>query len=90
MAIQFGSQEARSVVEADTRLRRECRTQIQAIASCPRCGAVIELVAETDEWVKRGMLWIHNSYGPAQGVCEACNVLIVDSWDGCHAYQLGA
>lgn len=58
----------------------------QGIGRCPTCGKDVELVAETEEWVERDGRKVHNSYGPACGVC--CDVLIVDSWDGCSAYDL--
>lgn len=53
------------------------------IGRCPECGKDVELVAETEEWVERDGRMVHNGYGP---VC--CDVLIVDSWDGCSAYDL--
>ena len=65
-----------------------------AIAKCPDCGKDVELVAETEGWTESPFpeelqgprCWVHMDYGPAMGVC--CHNLIVDSWDGCHVYNL--
>ena len=59
------------------------------LAECPGCGARIGLVDETEEWTQgRDGRRDHKSYGPAQGVCNACYLLIVDSFDGCRVYKL--
>jgi hypothetical protein len=58
-----------------------------AIADCPVCGKEVELTAETDAWTEDDSgRWIHESYGPATGVC--CGKLIVDYWEGCFVYSL--
>ena len=59
------------------------------LAECPGCGTRIGLVDETEEWTQApDGRWNHKSYGPAQGVCNACRLLIVDSFDGCHYCKL--
>lgn len=90
MSVIFGSPEAQAVVEADRKLWREHRTQVQAEAPCPGCGQTVQLVAETDEWIREGQTWAHAGYGPAQGICEDCGALIVDIWDDCRVYRLAA
>jgi hypothetical protein len=65
------------------RLRR-----LGCIADCPRCNAEMELWQDTEEWTENGGEWQHSGYGPCMGVCEACHLLIVDSWDGCKVYEL--
>jgi hypothetical protein len=67
---------------------RERRTEVQAEIACTECGANIQLIAETEEWTRKGLRWVHTSYGPAQGVCEECSILYLDTWDGCYAYRL--
>lgn len=67
----------------------ERREACFALVECPRCGVDLELVAETESWTKddEAGVWLHESYGPAMGVC--CGTLFVDSWDGMSAYKLG-
>lgn len=72
--------------------RHERRTRVGAIAHCPRCNSEIELTQETEAWVMDDPVkgqWRHSEYGPCQGVCELCELLIVDSFDGCKVYDLG-
>lgn len=72
--------------DADGHERRE---RLEAIAECGGCGSKVELRSETEEWRQgRDGRWRHSSYGPAQGICEACSLLYVASWDGCQCYKL--
>ena len=67
----------------------ERRERLDGLADCPDCGAEIELWSDTEEWIQcKDGTWRHNSYGPSQGMCEKCDILIVDSFDGCHSYRL--
>jgi hypothetical protein len=77
----------------------ERRERLDAIAECPKCGAEIECWADTEEWTRdydisdptvpaKGY-WIHSQYGGAQGVCEACRILIADCLsDGFRCFNL--
>lgn len=68
----------------------ERKERHSGLARCPGCDAEIGLVEETEEWVQGDDgLWRHNAYGPAVGVCNTCNILIADTFDGCAAYKLG-
>lgn len=70
----------------------EVRTQVQAIAECPRCHGDVVLNAETEGWTKAfrrisRRLWLHEFYGPATGVC--CGLLITDdAFDGTRVWVL--
>ena len=69
----------------------ERRTRVGGIAHCPRCDSEIELTQETEAWVMDDPVkgeWRHREYGPCQGVCEPCELLIVDMYDGCKVYKL--
>lgn len=62
--------------DADGRERKE---KVFGLAACPVCGGDVELVAETEVWVRGDDgRWHHNEYGPATGVC--CERLVVDSF----------
>lgn len=63
------------------------KTACRAVVDCPVCGKEIELISDTESWVRTNDgRWDHSEYGPAQGVC--CDRLIVDSWDACRVYDL--
>jgi hypothetical protein len=60
--------------------------RLGAIAECPRCFRRIELYQDIDAWepdTGRIVDW-----GPSQGVCEECHLLIVDYWDGSMVFDL--
>lgn len=63
--------------------------RLAAIAECPACGDRVECWQETEEWTEdaKGKMQ-HSGWGPAMGVCEACSLLIMDSWDGCEVYDM--
>lgn len=72
---------------------KERRVLIDAIAECPKCGELVELVAETTAWVQERdadgrYRWRHEDYGPTTGIC--CDLLLhADNWDGVvHAWKL--
>jgi hypothetical protein len=66
----------------------ERRERLEAIGGCPRCGQLVELWSDTEEWVKRrDGRWRHNEYGCAMGVC--CGLLFVEGFEGSEVYQLG-
>lgn len=66
-----------------------CR-RLEAVAECPRCGSQVECWSETEEWHETHYgKWIHSQYGGAQGICEACHVLIADCLgDGFRCFDL--
>lgn len=64
---------------------RQRKEACLAITECPKCGQLVELVAETEEWVRQRGKWVHSEYGPATGWC--CNLAIIDSFDGCFALE---
>lgn len=69
--------------------QEEHRTEVQAEVECTVCGAVVELVAETDgHYLDDDGRWRHDSYGPATAVC--CGRLYADWWEGTFAYDLAA
>jgi hypothetical protein len=67
----------------------ERRMWAYTVVECPGCQTTLVLVAETESWEQRDDgRWNHAEYGPAEGVCEPCGLLFVDSWDGCLSYRL--
>lgn len=63
--------------------------RVGAIAECPNCGEEVCLLQETEAWVEsENGKWLHSEWSPAMGVCESCDLLLVDDWDGCCAYDL--
>ena len=67
------------------------RTRLDALVKCESCEAEIELWAETEEWFMHAESgWGHASFGPAQGVCQRCHLLYVDSFEGLQVYRLDA
>jgi hypothetical protein len=65
---------------------REVLKRLEAVVECDTCGKEVEMWSDTEEWVKEAGRWVHNQYGPAQGVC--CQNLYVDSFEGCFRYKL--
>ena len=67
----------------------ERRRRLEGIAACPKCDAEIELWSESEEWMEdEDGKWKHVFYGPAEGICDNCSMLIVDMFDGCRVYDL--
>ena len=68
----------------------EQREACLAIAECPVCGQDVELIAETDEWVRgivdSRLVWKHAGYGPS--TAEHCGKLIADWWEGTFTFDL--
>lgn len=58
----------------------EHRRRVVAIVECPRCGADVECIGETEEWHLKRSRWHHTVYGPGTGEC--CDQIIVDTYDG--------
>jgi hypothetical protein len=72
----------------DEGVLRERRHEAVATVVCERCGADLDLVAETEGWVRDDEgRWAHESFGPGTGEC--CGLLYADWFDGCHVYDLG-
>lgn len=67
---------------------RECREALAGTVECLKCGKDVELVAETEEWVRADDgTWRHSRYGGAMGVC--CGLLYAEQPDGrLHSYRL--
>jgi hypothetical protein len=67
----------------------EQRSQVRCVAECPKCRKEVECVAETEEWSESerdSNIWLHEHYGPSQGIC--CDVLIADWYEGTFCYDL--
>lgn len=67
----------------------EYRFEVVAVVECDRCGKDVDLEAETDGWTEEeegSGRFVHDSYGPALGVC--CGLLYADWWEGTFAYVL--
>jgi len=61
-------------------------SRLGAIAECPGCGAEIELMQNVDAWEPDTGEIV--DWGPSTGVCEPCNLAIVDYWEGTFAFEL--
>lgn len=67
---------------------RERRIQLICIVRCPQCSSTIELFRETEEWYKDACgNWIHQSFGPAVGICRDCRISFIDYWKGTFAFR---
>lgn len=69
----------------------ERRRRLDAIASCPNCGAEIECWADTEEWTQTtDGRWEHAGYGGSLGFCEKCRNIIADCLsDGFRCFKMG-
>ena len=66
---------------------REARCEVVGSVECDRCGSTVELVADTEGWVRDDEgRWAHESFGPGQGVC--CGLLYADWFDGTFVFDL--
>lgn len=66
----------------------ERRERLEAICECNKCGADVELWADTEEWTRmKDGRWRHAFYGGAMGMC--CDTLYADCLsDGYRAFDL--
>jgi|ERR1700722_6887475 len=67
--------------------KREVRKRPSAEVECPRCGSTVTLIEETEQWIEKDGLWIHDEYGPGVGDC--CGLVFLDDpWGGIQCFVL--